>query len=76
MRPYVDATRFDRQKARFDRQAKDAVWWRDACLLYFQEFSKLPLPADCPAPEHKLEDLKKYRLHIDNYTAADIDKLP
>jgi len=25
-------------------QERDAVWWRDACLLYFQTFSKRPLP--------------------------------
>lgn len=76
MRSYVDATRYERQKARFDRQAKDAVWWRDACLLYFQQFSGLPLPADCPPPVHKLKDLMKYHLDIDNYTAAGMDKLP
>lgn len=76
MRSYVDTTRYERQKARFDRQAKDAVWWRDACLLYFQQFSGLPLPADCPPPVHKLKDLMKYHLDIDNYTAAGMDKLP
>jgi alpha-glucuronidase len=26
-------------------QERDAVWWRDACLLYFQGFAKRPLPA-------------------------------
>ena len=76
MRPYVDGERFARQKARFDRQAKDAVWWRDACLLYFRQFSGMPLPADCPAPQHRLDDLMKYHLNIDNYTAADMEKLP
>lgn len=76
MRSYVDTTRYERQKARFDRQAKDAVWWRDACLLYFQQFSGLALPADCPPPVHKLKDLMKYHLDIDNYTAAGMDKLP
>jgi alpha-glucuronidase len=25
-------------------QERDAVWWRDACLLYFQTFAKRPLP--------------------------------
>lgn len=76
MKPYVDAPRYERQLARFERQAKDAWWWRDACLLYFQTFSKRPFPVDCPAPKHKLDDLMKYTLKIDNYTAAPIDKLP
>jgi alpha-glucuronidase len=29
-------------------QERDAVWWRDAVLLYFQTFSKRPLPAVLP----------------------------
>lgn len=76
MAPYVDAERYADIKKRYERQAADAWWWRDACLLYFQTFSKLPLPQDCPAPRHNLEDLMRYKLNMDNYTAADMDKLP
>lgn len=76
MKPYVDSVRYERQLTRFERQAKDAWWWRDACLLYFQTFSKRPFPVDCPAPKYKLDDLMKYKLNIDNYTAAPIDVLP
>lgn len=73
---YVDAERFNAQKRFFDRQAKDAIWWRDACLLYFQTFSKQPLPATSPAPRHKLEDLKRFVLKMDNYSTPDLDILP
>lgn len=76
VRPYIDKDRYDVQLMRFERQAKDAHWWRDACLLYFQQFSGRELPADSPAPQHKLEDLMKFSLGIDNYTAADPAKLP
>lgn len=76
MKPYVDAVRYERQLSRFERQAKDAQWWRDACLLYFQTFSKRPLPVDCPKPEYNLDDLMKYKLDIDNYTAPAIEALP
>ncbi len=76
MRPYVDGVRYERQLKRFERQALDAQWWRDACLLYFQTFSGLPLPADSPKPVFKLDDLMKYHLNINNYTAPDMDKLP
>lgn len=76
MKPYVDAERYEAQKLNFDRQAKDAWWWRDACLLYFQQFSGMKLPLDCPAPRYKFEDLQKYNLPIDNYTRAPFDKLP
>lgn len=76
MKPYVDEERYQAQKLNFDRQARDAWWWRDACLLYFQQFSGMKLPMDCPAPKFKFEDLQKYNLPIDNYTRAPFDKLP
>ena len=76
MRPYVDAERHADMLRRFERQAKDAWWWRDACLLYFRQYARRDIPADLPSPEHRLDDLKRFRLGIDNYTAADMDKLP
>jgi alpha-glucuronidase len=44
-------------------QERDAVWWRDACLLYFQTFSKQPLPAGVepatkPLAEYKAKALE------------------
>jgi len=37
-------------------QERDAVWWRDACLLYFQTFSKRPLPAGVEPPAKTLAE--------------------
>jgi len=39
-------------------QERDAVWWRDACLVYFQTFSKQPLPHGVEPPAHTLEEYK------------------
>ncbi|WP_158917279.1 alpha-glucuronidase family glycosyl hydrolase [Caulobacter sp. S45] len=51
---YVDPERFA-QTATFLRiQEKEARWWRDACIAYFQTFSKRPLPTGYAAPEHPL----------------------
>jgi alpha-glucuronidase len=36
-------------------QYNEAAWWRDACLLYFQQFSKRPLPAGVAKPARTLE---------------------
>jgi alpha-glucuronidase len=36
-------------------QLKEARWWRDACLLYFQTFSKMELPDGVDKPEHTLK---------------------
>ena len=68
---------YEEQLRRFERQARDAAWWRDACLLYFQQFSRLPFPADAAIkPVFSLDELQKFNLRIDNYTAAPIDRLP
>ena len=39
-------------------QERDAVWWRDACLLYFQTFSKRPLPSGVEKPAKTLDEYK------------------
>lgn len=36
-------------------QEKEAVWWRNACLLYFQTFSTMPLPPGVEAPDQTLQ---------------------
>ena len=44
MEPYIDSERFRDVQHRLKIQARDAVWWRDACLLYFQQFSRQSIP--------------------------------
>lgn len=39
-------------------QERDAVWWRDACLLYFQTFAKRPLPSGVEPPANTFEVYK------------------
>jgi alpha-glucuronidase len=51
----VDADRFNQVKMLLSIQEKEAVLWRNSCLLYFQTFSKLPIPAELEKPEHDLE---------------------
>ena len=54
MRPYVDAERHAEVAAYLAIQEKEAQWWRDACIAYFQQFSKRPLPAGYAPPAHPL----------------------
>jgi hypothetical protein len=49
-------------------QARDAQWWKDACLGYFATFHNLPLPDDVTPSVHNLDELKRIHLGIDNYT--------
>ena len=39
-------------------QERDAIWWRDACLLYFQTFAKRPLPNGVESAAKPLADYK------------------
>ena len=67
---YIDPQRFHDVQRKLKIQTRDAVWWKDGCLLYFQEFSRRPIPADIERPVHDLERMKQYRLDIDNHENA------
>lgn len=54
MAPYVDAERHAEVAAFLAIQEQEAQWWRDACIAYFQTFSKRPLPAGYAPPAHPL----------------------
>lgn len=58
----IDDERFTEVKQRLVRQELDARDWRDACLLYFQTFSKRPLPAGVEKPAHDLDYYKSVKL--------------
>ena len=58
----VDGERFAQVQGFLVIQEKEARWWRDACILYFQTFSKMPIPNDVDKPEYTLEYLKKNKL--------------
>ncbi len=43
-------------------QERDAVWWRDACLLYFQTFARRPLPRGVEPAAKTLAEYKSKAL--------------
>ncbi|MFI1772806.1 alpha-glucuronidase family glycosyl hydrolase [Thalassobellus citreus] len=51
----VDHQRFEEIKMLLNIQYKEAKWWRDACLLYFQQFSKKELPKGVQKPTQTLD---------------------
>ena len=67
MQPYVDAQRFGEVQRKLRIQARDAEWWRDACLLYFQTFSHRPIPQDMEHPVHNLDEMMKFNIPISMY---------
>ncbi len=58
MKPYVDPERFTAVSANLGIQAREAKWWRDASISYFQSKSGLALPAGIAPPEHDLDYYK------------------
>ncbi|WP_104022966.1 alpha-glucuronidase family glycosyl hydrolase [Gemmatirosa kalamazoonensis] len=51
----VDDERFRDVQSFLAIQEKEARWWRDAALTYFQSFSHLPIPARYEQPAHPLQ---------------------
>ncbi len=58
----IDPERHADVAKRLAIQERDAVWWRDAVLLYFRTFSRRPLPQGVDAPERTLEEYKSRSL--------------
>jgi alpha-glucuronidase len=54
----IDPERHEAISRKLAIQERDAVWWRDACLLYFQTFAKRPLPAGVEKPAKTLSEYK------------------
>ncbi|MFN3850119.1 MAG: alpha-glucuronidase family glycosyl hydrolase [Spirosomataceae bacterium] len=55
----VDTEIYDDVKGRLTAQHREAINWRDACVLYFQTYSKMPIPAPFKKPERTLEEMKE-----------------
>jgi alpha-glucuronidase len=60
---FVDPARFEHVRSLLAIQEKEARWWRDACLLYFQTFSKLPIPSEYEQPAQSLD----YYMNLAHY---------
>ncbi|MDW8852185.1 alpha-glucuronidase family glycosyl hydrolase [Flavobacterium sp. MMLR14_040] len=58
---YVDEERFKEVQMLLEIQHKEAKWWRDACLLYFQQYSKKELPLGVEKPTQSLDYFKSLK---------------
>jgi alpha-glucuronidase len=55
----IDPERFNHVKMLLTIQEKEAVLWRNSCILYFQTFSGKPIPEGLEKPEHPLAYYEK-----------------
>lgn len=66
-KPYINPELWNDVNERLMTQARDANWWKEGCLLYFQQFSGMPIPDNVTPPVHTLDQLKGIKLGISNY---------
>ena len=57
VQPFVDAPRFADVQRKLRIHARDAQIWKDGCLLYFQQFSRMPIPFDIERPVNNLDEV-------------------
>ncbi len=55
----VDPGIFADVAGRLVTQQKEAIWWRDAWVLYLQQYAQQPIPAPFKKPDRTLDDVKK-----------------
>jgi alpha-glucuronidase len=65
VRGAIDAERFAAVDSFLSIQAREARWWRDAALSYFQTFSRMPIPAGYEQPAHPLTYYQQLRCPVD-----------
>ncbi|QKG52591.1 alpha-glucuronidase family glycosyl hydrolase [Hymenobacter sp. BRD67] len=58
-RPALDPALYADVAARLQIQRREALWWRDACVLYFQTLARQPIPAPLAPPTRSLADIKQ-----------------
>ncbi|AXY77883.1 alpha-glucuronidase [Paraflavitalea soli] len=58
VQPYVDSSRFVAIQRKLRTQCSDALVWKDACLLYFQQFSQMPIPYYLERPVNNLDEIR------------------
>lgn len=59
VKPAVDPAIHADVSARLATQHKEAIWWRDAWVLYLQTFAKEPIPAPFKKPDRNLEEVQQ-----------------
>jgi alpha-glucuronidase len=58
---YITDDQYNEVRMLLEIQLKEAKWWRNACLLYFQTFSGRELPPGVELPDENLEYYKSLK---------------
>ncbi len=58
VKSFIDAETFYYIENKLKRQRWEAEWWKDACLLYFQTYSRMEIPSQYPKTNRSMDELK------------------
>lgn len=73
---YIDEERYKAVREKLKIQTHDAQWWKDACLLYFQEINGLPFREEMERPVYNLDMLKEVQIPLGLHGCPTRDMLP
>ena len=65
LRGSIDDQRLTEVASFLEIQEKEARWWRDAALQYFQQYSRVPIPPEYEQPAHPLSFYLSLRCPLD-----------
>lgn len=71
----IDPELFHDIQVRLMTQTRDAEWWKDGCLLYFQSLCKMPMPDYVDPPVHTLEECKNNKINVGLYRSPSHEEL-
>ncbi len=71
----VDTDIFHDVKIRLMTQTRDAQWWKDGSVLYFQSLNGMPFPDFLEPPVHTLEECKNSNLNVGLYRSPGHEEL-
>ena len=67
LRDNIDVTTYTRIANKLAQQEKEALWWKEACLLYFQTFSKMDFPQEIVRPQGNLDEYKAMKFNLTHH---------
>lgn len=57
----IDNERYEQVNGLMEKQLRDAKVWKNSCILYFQTFSKKPVPEGVEKPDQTLDYYRNYK---------------